>query len=532
MLFVCLLACLYFLFPSRKYKWTVLLAGSYFFYLLAGYRYAAYILFTTVSTYFSARCIDKLSVVSKETLAENKSVWSREEKKQYKERMNARKRRIVTAVLVANFGILFFLKYFNFLSRSLNSVLGYFAIPFSAPTLKLILPLGISFYTFQSIGYVIDVYREKFPAEKNIGKLALFVSFFPTIMQGPISFYGQLANQLYEPHDFDFTRVKHAVELIIWGCFKKMIIADIAAQAITAVVLSYVDYNGTTLLFTVLLYALQLYADFSGGIDISCGVAQVFGIRLAENFKRPYFATTITDYWHRWHISLGSWMREYVFYPIAMSKAFLNAGKTMKKSRFGATQFGAHVAKVLPTSFSSLIVFTLVGIWHGASWKNVAFGFWNGGVIMLSTILEPIFNQWTAALKINVKAHWFRLFQMARTFLIVLVGYVFDVAPNLNLSMRTFRLILCNQNLVEGWKQIQGLGVSNLEYMVIGACSLVVLVASIFQERHGGTTIREILDQKPFALRYCVLLLGLMMIMLFGVWGPGFDPAIFVYMQF
>lgn len=531
-LFVFLLASVYFLFPLKKYKWTVLLAGSCFFYLLAGYRYAVYIFFTTLSTYLSARYIYKLSEVTKDNLAKNKSAWSREDKKQYKEQMKVRKRRIVTIALLANFGILFFLKYYNFLSGSLNNVLGRFSIEFSAPTLKLILPLGISFYTFQSMGYVIDVYREKCPAEKNICKLALFVSFFPSIVQGPISFYSQLANQLYEPHDFDFTRVKHASELILWGCFKKMIIADLSVVAITTVLGAYEDYNGTTLLFTVLLYALQLYTDFSGGIDVSRGVSQVFGIELAENFKRPYFATTITDYWHRWHISLGNWMKDYIFYPVAMSKTFLNAGKMMKKSRFGATKFGAHVAKVLPTSFSSLLVFTLVGIWHGASWKYVAFGIWNGGVIMLSSILEPIFNQWTVTLKINTKAFGFRLFQMARTFLIVLVGYVFDVAPSFMLSVRTFKLILSDQNLVDGWKQIQSLGVSNQEYVVIIVCSLVVLVASIIQERHSDTTIREMLDRKPFVLRYCIWLAGLLMITLFGVWGPGFDPAAFVYMQF
>ena len=305
-LFVGITAAVYFLFPVKKHRWTVLLVASYVFYLLAGYRYAAYILLTTLSTYLAGILLDKLSGEAKEVLALHKKEWDRDRKKAYKQEMTRKKRRIVTGVLVLNFGILGFLKYYNFFAGSLNDLLGSFGMPFSAPTLKLVLPLGISFYTFQSMGYVIDVYREKVAAEKNIGKLALFVSFFPQIIQGPIGLYDQLAGQLYEPHDFSFTRLKYGCELILWGLVKKMVIADRAVTVISGVLEDYGAYNGTALMLTVLIYALQLYADFSGGIDISRGVAEIFGIHMAENFRRPYFARTISEYWRRWHMSLGA----------------------------------------------------------------------------------------------------------------------------------------------------------------------------------------------------------------------------------
>lgn len=531
-MFLAVVALVYFLFPVKKYQWTVLLVASYVFYLMAGYRYAAFIVITTIATYLSALWIDKIAAKGKEELKAHKADWDKEQKKLFKAAQKRKKHGIMIAAAVLNLGILAFLKYYNFFAGSLNDLLKAGGVAFSAPTLKLFLPLGISFYTFQSVGYVVDVYREKVQAEKNPAKLALFVSFFPQIIQGPISFYDQLAGQLYEPHRFDFTRAKHGAELILWGLFKKLVIADRLYIAIKAVLDDYSSFCGTTLTFTILLYALQLYTDFSGGIDISRGVAQILGIDMTQNFRRPYFATSINDYWRRWHISLGAWMKEYVFYPLALSKSYTNVTKKIRGTKFGTTKVGAHIAKVLPTSFASLVVFFLVGVWHGANWKYVAFGIWNGGVIMLSTLLEPAFARMTKALRINPKNWLFVLFQMARTFVIVAIGYVFDVAPDFAESMRTFRLMLTNQNFHQGKLEIYGLGVTKYEYVFVGICSLFLLLVSIIQERHPDTSLRVMLDRKPFILRYLMLLVGIAITLFFGVYGPGYDAAAFVYMQF
>lgn len=531
-LFVALTVLVYFLFPLKKQKWTVLLVASYVFYLFAGYKYVAFILFTTVSTYLFALWINRIGVKSKETLKLNKQTWDKDKKKKFKNSIKHKKRLVMALVLVVNFGILAFLKYYNFFAGSLKDVMGMFGIGFSAPTLKLFLPLGISFYTFQSMGYIVDVYREKVAPEKNIAKLALFVSFFPQIIQGPISFYDQLAHQLYEPHKFDFTRFKYGMELILWGFFKKLIIADRAVVAINTVTADYAAYNGTTLTFTILLYALQLYADFSGGIDISRGVAQIFGIDMVDNFKRPYFAKSINDYWRRWHITLGAWLKNYLFYPLAMSNLFINASKKMKGTKFGSTKAGAHIAKVLPTSIASLIVFLVVGIWHGANWKYVAFGIWNGGIIMISILLKPVFDWVLAKLRINAQSFAYGVFQMLRTFLVVLVGYVFDVAPNFAQAMNTFKLAFVDQNFSVGWSQISELGLDKFDYAIIIFAMIVVFAASVIQERYSSTTIREMLDKKSFALRGLVIFAGLMLVLVFGIYGPGYDPAAFVYMQF
>ena len=531
--FVLATVLVYFLLPFKKYRWVVLLVASVTFYLLAGYQFAGFILFTTASAYLIARWLDKISVRSKAELKAHKADWSRDDKKNYKNKIKVRKRLVMALCLVLNFGILAFLKYYNFFSGSLNDLLGGFGVAFSMPTLKLILPLGISFYTFQTMGYIVDVYREKTAPEKNPLKLLLFVSFFPQIIQGPISIYDQLAKQLYEGHDFDFTRFKHGCELILWGFFKKLVIADRAVIAITAVTDNYNAQGGTTLTFTVLLYALQLYADFSGGIDISRGVAQIFGIDMIDNFKRPYFSKSINEYWRRWHISLGAWLKNYLFYPVAMSNLFITASKKMKGTKFGSTAAGAHIAKVLPTSVASLIVFLVVGVWHGADWKYVAFGLWNGLIIMISILLEPIFKSVNEKLHIKPTNVPFMLFQMLRTFVIVLVGYVFDVAPSFPQAMRTFELFFTNQSLSTGWSQISALGLGKKDYVVILVGAVIILIASLIQENaKDGLNIREKLDKKPFILRYALLFVGVLSIVIFGIYGSGYNAADFVYMQF
>ena len=532
-LFVAVTALVYFLFPAKKFRWVILLVANIFFYMVCGWRFGLFILFTTLSAYLIGLWLEHRAKASKKLLKEKKAEWSREEKKKYKEKTKVQMRLIMTLALVLNFGILAFLKYYGFFSGSLNDLLGAFKIGFSLPTLKLLMPLGISFYTFQTMGYVVDVYREKTPAQRNPLKLLLFVSFFPQIIQGPISVYDQLAGQLFEGHSFDFTRFKHGCELILWGFFKKLVIADKAVIAITTVTSDYGAYNGTTLTFTVLLYALQLYTDFSGGIDISRGVAQIFGIDMIDNFKRPYFSKSINEYWRRWHISLGAWLKNYLFYPVAMSNLFITASKKMKGTKFGSTAAGAHIAKVLPTSVASLIVFLVVGVWHGADWKYVAFGLWNGLIIMISILLEPIFKSVNEKLHIKPTNVPFMLFQMLRTFIIVLVGYVFDVAPSFPQAMRTFELFFTNQSLSTGWSQISALGLGKKDYAVILLGAVIILIASLIQENaKDGLTIREKLDKKPFILRYALLFFGVLAVVIFGIYGSGYNAADFVYMQF
>lgn len=524
-LFTLAVILVYFLFPNKKYQWTVLLAASYVFYFFTGLGFGYFIFVTTLTTWLAARQMDRMGARAEETVAAHKSEWSREERKAFRARAKKRKKRVLTATLVLNFGILAFLKYYNFFAENL-CLWG-----FSAPTLRLLLPLGISFYTFQAMGYLIDVYRGKYPAEANLGKVALFVSFFPQIVQGPIGVYGHLAPQLFEPHRFDYDRARDGVQLILWGYFKKLVIADRAAIVITTVTGAYTEYNGTVIFLTALLYALQLYADFSAGIDISRGVAQILGIELAQNFRRPYFARSISEYWRRWHISLGGWMRDYVFYPLATSQAFLQLSRRIRAARPEPSAARQHVAKVLPTALASLIIFLIVGIWHGANWKYLGFGFWNGGIIMLSVLLAPGYDALRTRLHIRAGAWWFVLFQMLRTFLIVLVGYYFDIAPSFTGAIDMMRRSLCDQQLREGLAQLLTCGLELRQYFALGYGALVLFGVSLAQERCGDEGLRPRLNRRA-GLAWLLTFLCIASTLVFGAYGPGYNPSDFVYMQF
>ena len=246
----------------KRFQWVVLLIGSYAFYAFVCLRYMGFIVITTLTTYFGARGMDAMTARMEQTVAAHKQDWEREERKAYKKRCKSSRKALMIGILLFNFGILAVLKYYNFFAESMEALFASMGLTVSLGHIGLLLPLGISFYTFQSMGYVLDVYREKVPAERNVGKLALFVSFFPQIIQGPIGVYDQLAHQLYDEHKYNFDNIRYGAELILWGFFKKPVIADRAVSMIHTVAGAYTDYAGTYVLLAALVYALQLYADF------------------------------------------------------------------------------------------------------------------------------------------------------------------------------------------------------------------------------------------------------------------------------
>ena len=515
----------YYCFP-KKLRWCVLLAASAGFYAIVCLKYMAFILITALSTFDGGLILDMYIKKTDKYIKSKKGKWSKEERNAYKAKVTRNKKLMVTAVLVLNFGILAYLKYFNFFVDIINPLINHFGL--KMPHLGLFLPLGISFYTFQSMGYIIDIYRGKYEAQTNFAKFALFVSFFPQIVQGPISFYSQLAGQLYEGHDLKFDNIKQGVLLILWGFFKKLVIADKLVTAVTTVPNEYEKHTGMVVLMTALMYAVQLYMDFSGGIDISRGVAQLFGIDMAENFKRPYFSKDISEYWHRWHITLGAWLREYLFYPVAMSKAFQKFAKFLKK------HFGMKISKVLPVSIASLITFLVVGIWHGANWKYVAFGLWNGLIIMFSTLFEDGFVSVKKKLHIEKDNKGFIFFQMVRTFFIVLVGYYFDIAPGFKAAIGMMKKSVSNLNIWEVFTSgfYQNLQIGKKDALMAVFATFVVLIVSIIQEKHPEKTLRERICAKGFIWESAAFIVLLFSVLIFGTYGPGTNPADFYYMQF
>lgn len=537
-LFVIITAIIYFAFPMKNYRWVILLIASSFFYFYNSFRYSAFILISIITIYLTACKIDSINDETKAFLKSKKEEWSRDERKAYKEKANGRRKTLLAVTLIFNFGILFLLKYFNFLSGSIASMMGSSAE--SAPQIHLLLPLGISFYTFISTGYLIDVYRETVKPEKNIFKFALFVSFFPQIIQGPISSFAKLHDQLIAPHDLSWLNFKQGVMNIFWGLFKKLVVADTAWIAIKAYYAhggingteDFKAYGGTMVLAISLLYALQLYADFSGGIDISRGICRILGIDLEVNFRLPYFSKSIGEYWRRWHITLGAWMKNYVFYPIAMSGFSAKISKGIAASGFGKTVVGKHISKVLMTAVASFIVFLLVGIWHGANSKYIGFGVWNGFIIMLSAMLGPVYEKTRNTLHIKENAAWWQLFQMIRTFIIVLIGYIFDIADNFTNAIQMMQVILFDQNKALFMEQLKSLGLRKIHYLAIIFGALLMLYISIRLEKTSLDTPGELLEKRCGLIQWLALLALIMSILLLGTYGPAYEAAEFIYKGF
>lgn len=464
----------YYLIPKR-FQWIWLLIFSYIYYASSGIKILFFLLYTTITTYGTGRLLDQV----------NHKELSRNEAK-------SRKRRILIGCLLLNFGMLAVLKYTNFAIENVNAIF-HAGISFQ----KLILPLGISFYTFQSMGYIIDVYWGKYEAEKNPFRFALFVSFFPQLLQGPIGRFDRLARQLYEQHSFDLLKAQYALQLMLWGFFKKLVLADRAAVVVNQVFQNYTQYSGVTNIVALLMYSIQLYMDFSGGMDVVMGVAALFGVELDQNFKRPYFATSITDFWHRWHITLGTWMKDYIFYPVSLSKWMGKFGKWSKKA------FGKKTGRVVPICVANIIVFLVVGIWHGAAWKYIAYGLYNGLIIAISSLLAPLYRKGFKKFHINPKSGAWHIVEILRTFLLVNISWYFDMAVSLSAAFAMMKSTVTGfslATLTDG--SLMMLGLDKLDYMILAMGCLVVFLVSFLQER--GIKIRESLGRKPLVIRWAV----------------------------
>lgn len=528
--FALLTILVYYLMPSKKYQWVVLLIASFIFYMYNSYRFAFYIVCTTASIYFAAKYIEDYARSTKELAKQKKTELSRSEIKAFKKERKKREQLILALALILNFGILFILKYYNFMVGGLFELLGF--SKGETPFIKLFLPLGISFYTFQATGYLIDVYRGLVDAERNFFKFALFVSFFPQTIQGPISEFEQLGNQLTQEHKPEWIRFKLGCQLILWGLFKKLVIADRAIYFIQKCTNHYTQYNGLVIFLVGLTYALQLYTDFSGGIDISRGIAKILGIDMIDNFKRPYFSQSLGEYWRRWHISLGAWMKKYVFYSLAMSNTFMKLSNRIKRGEKKPSAVRMHLAKTLPSALAIFVVFMFVGLWHGANSKYVAFGVWNGAILMLSMLFKPVFLRMNEIFHVKDTSFFWKLFRIIRTFILVLVGYYFDIAKDFSSAMDMMSRSVFDWNLSLAIQQLPKMLPQIQDHIILFVASMILFVCSILQERKDAESPGELTHSHSAVLQWIVIFIEILLVAIFGVYGTGADPADFVYMQF
>lgn len=473
---------LYFVLPL-KFRWVMLLAASYYFYMSWSAPLIFLILFTTVISWVCSLIIER---------TESK----------------AKKRLCLTITLLTSLGVLFFFKYYNFLANSLSGLLSLFGGPSYDWTLNLILPVGISFYTFQTLSYAIDVYRGDVKTEHHFGYYALFVSFFPQLVAGPIERPNNLLPQLKAEHKFNKDDAVAGLKRMMVGFFKKIVVADLLAQYVDGVYNHPETATGLSIVIASCMFAVQIYCDFAGYTDIAIGCARVMGIRLMQNFNRPYSSRTIKEFWGRWHISLSSWFKDYLYIPLGGSRC----------SR----------AKYLR---NVMIVFLVSGLWHGADWTFVIWGFLHGAYQIIGNLTFGFRKKITDALHINRDSRGFRLYQTVVTFVLATFAWMFFRANS------TADLLLLLNRLFTSWStpvsevlSSMGLTATGIVLAVLSVACMVYydrLVVHNEQPDRYGTLRSEVAVEngKGLAAVWCILLAW---VILFA----GNGASSFIYFQF
>jgi D-alanyl-lipoteichoic acid acyltransferase DltB (MBOAT superfamily) len=520
LLFVLGLCAAYFAVPKR-FQWWVLLIFSLGFYALGGLLNLPWLLLTALSVWGAARYIQAHADGEKAWLAAHKADTAKEERSARKARGKKTRRRVLVLCVVLNIGVLCAFKYVHFLLAQADGLARLFGGEVR-DTIQWIVPLGISFYTFQTVGYLCDVYWGKAKAEKNPLKLLLFTSFFPQITQGPISAWNDLSGELFAPHSLDYDGFSFGVQRLIWGFFKKMVVANILAAYVGDVFANYAAYTGAAVFLGALCYAAQIYADFSGYMDIMCGLCQILGIRLTENFERPYFSKSIAEYWRRWHMSLGAWFKNYVYFPLAMARWNQKLGKAAKQ------RFGKTVGGYLPATLALVLVWLATGLWHGASWGYIAWGGVNGLFIIFSMWMEGPYARWKKALRIREDARLWRAFQVGRTFLLVTFIKVLPEVGTLGDGLGLWKRIFTGGPARSLGELLPFVDAYRNLAAALGGVGLMLLV-SLLQRR--GSVRERMRRRLPWLVRIGVYAVLFFLILYFGVPASGSRGG-FLYAEF
>lgn len=474
----------YFIIP-RRLRTIWLLGCSYFFYMCWEAEYALLLFASTLITYLSGIGIARSST-------------------------EKRKKAVVALSFAINLGILFFFKYFGFAADLLEGFLGLFGLAFHKPAFDLLLPVGISFYTFQALSYTMDVYRGEVEPEKNFFKYALFVSFFPQLVAGPIERSKNLLCQVDEDHPFEWDRVRSGLLLMLYGYFQKVVLASYLAIVVDSAYDQWEQCTGYQLFWASVCFAFQIYCDFGGYSNIAVGAAEILGFRLMDNFNKPYFSVSVADFWRRWHISLTSWFRDYLYIPLGGNRK----GRIRKW-------------------INCMTVFLLSGLWHGASLHFVAWGGLNG--------LYQIVSEWTSPLRqglckkagIRTEAFSHKLARVVCTFFLVDISWIFFRAQSVRegLGVLSRCLGLTGGEWLTWGDNLSKLGLEGGEKLNVLLLSMLILFTADLLSLKG-IRFREWLKGQGLWLRWLLCYAAVAGILIFGIYGPEYDAQQFIYFQF
>jgi D-alanyl-lipoteichoic acid acyltransferase DltB (MBOAT superfamily) len=447
-------------------------------------EYALLIFVSTVITYISGLIIDKNSKHIK------------------------LKKLLVAGSFIINLGILFYFKYTNFVFRTISDIANLMHIEYNYPVFDIVLPVGISFYTFQALSYTMDVYREEVKAERNFFRYALFVSFFPQLVAGPIERSKNLLHQLAGPHKFSFEDMREGLLLMLWGYYLKIVLADRIAIFVDTVYGNFTKYSGMYLIVATVLFAVQIYCDFAGYSTIAMGAAKILGIQLMENFNAPYLSASVAEFWRRWHISLTSWFKDYLYIPLGGSRK----GKVRK-----------YINKI--------IVFVVSGLWHGAHLSFIAWGGVNGLYQVIGEMIKPIRDRLVLKLHLNRESLGHKLLCIVGTFVLIDFSWIFFRA---NSTVDAFNIIKSMVAVKNPWILFDGslyeCGLDEKNFGLMMASILVLVFADIC--KCNGIKISQVVVRQDYWFRWIFIAVSIAVILTFGIWGPDYKDANFIYFQF
>ncbi len=505
----------------QRLRWAALLAASYAFFWSVSGKLLVFLLVSTVSIHYfglwlasEQQCRDHHLAAA--ALADRKAI---------RHRFTRRLRGILLLAVASQVGILLTLKYAAFFSSNLNRLLLAMDLPLHVPVPSFLLPIGISFYTLQAVSYLTDVYRGTIRADRNLARLALFLGFFPQIMEGPICRYSQTADALWAGHPITWQSLTFGMQRILYGMIKKIVIADRLNLLIKTVFNDYQTFGGGIIALAMVCYTCQLYMDFSGTMDVVLGSAEIFGVRMPENFRQPFFSRSISEFWQRWHITLGTWFKDYVFYPLSMS------GPLKKLTGAARRRLGVHYGPLVSGSIALAVVWFFNGLWHGAGWHYLFFGFYHFALILMGSLAEPLVQRLTAFLHIDRTRLPYRIFQTVRTVLLVCVGELFFRANGLRAGLAMFRTMVTDFSLEPFMNGgFLSLGMDKYDFCITLVAVALVLAVGILRER--GASLRETVACRPIAVRWSVYYTAVLFLIIFGAYGVGYVPVDPIYAAF
>ncbi len=510
----------YSILPKKLKKYFLLLSSFGFFWLISG-ELVIYLVLSIFSIHYFGIWIDRIGTQMKSAIAE----LPKEERKAAKQGYIKKQRLVVTLAVVIHIGLLLVLKYSPFFTTNVNMLFEKLGISVKLAIPTYLMPIGISFFTLQAVSYIVDVYRGVIKADDNIFRLALFMSFFPQIIEGPICRYSQTAEQLWNVGPIKYENLTLGIQRILYGMMKKIIIADRLNLFVQNIFDKNAEYEGGLIAIGAVCYTIQLYMDFSGAMDAVVGTAQIFGVKMPENFERPFFSRTISEFWKRWHISLGAFFKDYIFYPVTSAK------KMKKLTSNARKKIGNHYGPLIAGSIALFCVWFCNGLWHGSAWSFIFFGMYHFVLILIGNMLEPIVQ--TVNKKLHIDPQWFvyRLMQILRTTVLVIIGELFFRARGLKAGMSLFGKMVSDFSFTTvNTDLLKELNADIYDLAIVGITLVIVFVISLLNEK--GICVREALSKKNIALRWGLLYLLVLYIIVFGAYGLGYQAVDPMYAKF